>query len=230
MSVLVRYLERLKPDIAPVSCGWLLEALAKFGYGYSPKVIIPFLKRREPEIRTGAEHALVALGDDSIPYVMPLLSSRQYWSFISAVKVMAEVRPHIAARHLADKLLVKASVSPTRRGNHYQALGILGSSEGIYALSVAAEFEDEPRLRLEAVRSLAMIDSPGSVPVLMRSVRDEDKEVRQAAIEGLYKHGSPEAHRALAEKYIDKELRDSEMETVDNLLSGAGLDTKKDGK
>ena len=228
VSVLVRYLERSNPNHAPISCGWLLEALARFGYGYSPSVVLPFLKRREPDIRHAAEEALIALGDDVVPYVMPLLAERHYWCFMSAVKVMAKVRPHIAARHLADRLLVKASVSTTRRANHYEALGILRSPEGLYALSVAAEFEDEPRLRLEAVRALAKVDSPGVVPALMRSVRDEDKEVRQAAIQGLYKHGSPEAHRALTDKYLGNELGNSEIETVNDLLSGAGLNAKQE--
>ncbi len=223
VSVLVASLENLRPEEAPSSTAWLLEALAGFGYGYPPSLIVPYIERQDADIRLGAEKALKAQGDVVVPHLLPYLDTRRFWAFKSAVNVLAEVRPNIAARHLADKLVNKTTASDTRRANFYRALGRLKSPEGLYALTVGAEFESEPRLRLAAVEALGKISHPKVVPALMRAVRDEDKDVRQAAIEGLYKHGSPEAHKVLTDQYLSKDLNRNDLQKIDNLLRGAGL-------
>lgn len=85
--------------------------------------------------------------------------------------------------------------------------------------------EDEPMLRLEAVRALGELEARQAVrPLIQLIARETDTEVRLAALAALGQIGGPEARRALeaATEWEDEAIAEAAEAALEELLGNEG--------
>ena len=202
---------------------WIVRRLKDIGHGYEASDLLPLLESRNAALRRASTEALIELGRKVVPALLPLLEFQNPWNFDSSVQVMEVLEPDLAARRITTCYLSDASTSKAEKLAYLRALGVLASPEGFEALRVGLEFEVDTRLRLAALRSIAQIEDPKVVNVLLRAVQDSERSVRRAAIQSLYSRKTIRSHNALADTYLSKDLGEEEVLLLEELLGSSKI-------
>ncbi len=136
-----------------------------------------------PQVRAGAlRGALLARGADGATLLRELLRSRDYTLFAAAVQTSFEMPGSAITRVLADALpsLPVADHQIVLAG----ALGHRGDAAALPALAAQAGRGPKP-VQLAALKALAMLGADEAIPVFLPRLSDSDREIAQAAREGL---------------------------------------------
>ena len=152
-----------------------------------------------------------------------------------------------------DRLLTAAQTEQNAelRASAVQLLGNMGAHEELWAmyqkestvdvkkqiiramftggsttrLSELAKGEQNPELRLLAVRNLALMGSKRSGDTLVEIYNsDKNLDIRKAVINGLFQSNNPEALVALARKESDMSLKKDMVQKLSNMHSKVATD------
>ncbi|MGQ9574149.1 MAG: HEAT repeat domain-containing protein [Thermoguttaceae bacterium] len=195
-------LEAAPAPSRPAFCEGLLraaEALAAAGQAAQATTIYDRLRSLQPaphQVRTAAlRGAILTRGPEGIAILRDQLRSQEYLLFAAAVRTSQELRgPEVTAA------LVEALPAAAADGQILllEALGARGDPAAIPAVSAAAKQADQP-VRLAAVRAMAQIGHPSALGPLLGLAGDSDRQIAQAAQEGLAILPGREVDAALVE-------------------------------
>jgi HEAT repeat protein len=135
----------------------------------------------------------------------------------SVAKPVKAPRPFLAAEQI---IKIRASAQHFDPGVRWTALELLyrlGDPQAIHLLSKAVVSDPDNDVRLKAVRLLS--GSLGAAPVhtLVRGLKDFDKDIRMASLEGLAVLGDPAAIPWImetAQKDYEPEVRAAALRTI----------------
>jgi HEAT repeat protein len=126
--------------------------------------------------------ALLARGAEGVPLLREVLRSPDYILFAAAVQTSFDMPGTPVTQALAEAL--PGLASPDHQVVVAGALGQRGDTAALPALTAAAGKGPKP-VQLAALKALAMVGSEESVPTFLKFVNDGDREIAQAAREGL---------------------------------------------
>jgi HEAT repeat protein len=123
-----------------------------------------------------------------------------------ALNALAKIRDRTAGPHLVDLL-----DSPNKDVRHDACItiGILRTNEALPKLQWIFENAADPKEKVGAVQGLAYLGDKVSVPLFTKALWNDNKEIRQAAAEGLARAADPQSQGEL-EKAISAE-KDAEV-------------------
>jgi HEAT repeat protein len=103
-----------------------------------------------------------------------------------------------------------------------QIIRSLFTGGSVTRLSELARGEQNPELRLLAVRNLGVMDSRRTGEVLVEIYnKDKDVEIRKAVISGLANSNNAEALVALARKESDMDMKKLMVSRLSNMANGS---------
>lgn len=126
--------------------------------------------------------ALLARGAEGVPLLREVLRSPDYILFAAAVQTSFDMPGTPVTRVLAEAL--PGLATPDHQVVVAGALGHRGDKAALPALTAAAGKGPKP-VQLAALKALAMVGADESVPTFLKFVNDGDREIAQAAREGL---------------------------------------------
>ena len=171
-----------------------------------PPLLEAFLNDEDIVVRGSSAGALAHTGEAAAPFLLDILASPDHPQEIKGHAAWAlafmgtEAETHLYRALNSDSLDVRCAV--------ISALGHVAqekSDERSCQLLVSALTDPEALILAEAAAALAQINYPSSVPHLILALRDQDLDVRKAAISSLGKIGDPRAMDAL-QASLDDEL------------------------
>jgi HEAT repeat protein len=179
-----------------------------------------FLHEKHQKVRLHAAYALHCIGgEESVDYLIGFLIDKNREVQAAARSYLEAVKFEHAkkALHDADFMLLARAMNETEpvREKTAQKIGHERIREGLPLLHLACK-DNFKRVRLEALRSIALFKNPTSVDVVEKLLDDKYYDVRIEAIHTLEKIGGKRALRAIKKALDDKhkEVRDTAQETI----------------
>ena len=142
------------------------------------------LTRTPEQIETAVEY-LRLIGEEGIEAFTELLAAESERRVRAR---MCEVLTRVGASAIS---ILGEHVSDPRWFLARNVVNILGKSRqpGAAAAVTAALDHPHPRVRIEAIRAALLIDSPGSVELILTRIDDHDPSVRRAVINAVSRKG-----------------------------------------
>ena len=179
----------------------------------------------EPDffVRENLTWAIVRMGQQSLPYLLPLLehpvaavrlqavhtlSKLAYPTVTQALgPLLADEDPEVVRKviftlgHLGNEDALEVLFTGLGRGDAEQRNTLSTAIEGFAARALpgltGALQASDPAVRVHAAEILALIGLPDSVPALRDALKDSDWNVRFAALSALGQVNTPAARKAL---------------------------------
>lgn len=124
--------------------------------------------------------------------------------------LVASAADRLAAAHPGELIRLIASRQRDVAAEAVRRSGAMRSQPTVPALAKLLVECDDAALRLAAVQALTQIDSPGAMQALERSIEDDDRDVRVAAVRAL----GAKAYRAVLGR-IEGRVKGKAMKTAD---------------
>ncbi len=145
------------------------------------------------QVRSAALRGAIRAAGDPQRLLAASLAEVEYPLFATAVRVAQEMPGAETTRTLAASL---KTASPDRQIVMLQALGLSGDASALPAITELTK-SSVKAVRLAAVRALPMVANAAAVPDLASLAADPDREIAQAAQDGLASIPGPQADAAI---------------------------------
>jgi HEAT repeat protein len=154
------------------------------------------------ESRANAARAVGILrGRDAIPDLLEALTSKDDQVMYESLVALQKIRDPASGpkmvflvRDLADRVQIAA----------LQTVGILGTREAAPDVRDVFQHPRNPRVKREALETLAMLADPADHPIFIQSMAEKDDSLRAAGAEGLGRLKNP-VDQAFLEKAFEAE-------------------------
>jgi len=162
--------------------------------------------RSSPAAREAAKGLGTLLAAPALPDLVTAAHSSDADLAREALNALAKIKDRTAGPQLVDLL-----DSPNKDVKHDACvtLGILRTNEALPKLQSIFENAADPKDKVGAVQGLAYLGEKVSVPLFTKALWNENKEIRQAAAEGLARAADPQSQGEL-EKAVSVE-KDAEV-------------------
>ncbi len=190
-----------------------LKTLKSLGSKKAAEILIPLIGLDNQVVRDSAVATILALGKETIPYLIEALKSPNEIIRMNVVKILGEIGDASISSELlgllkGGNIAVKAAV-----------IDVLGRIKEFWAVEYLRDFlkAPEPIVRAASARALGNLKDKLSVDTILLLLSDNEKEVRIAAIESLSKIGDPRACDSLWQittNDVDLEVRNKAMSAL----------------
>jgi HEAT repeat protein len=172
-----------------------MRSLIAIGGEVTAYMSLPLL-RESPFLRNTARIILKEIGQTSVPLLRPLLLDKDDDVRTFALDLITEIAwcdyvPEVAR-------LLETDPNQNTRASAARALGVLGDSAGLPALTAA--LRDNEWVCFSALESLAMLHDESAVDAVLALLDHPSETLRYAAIETLGKIGSPQSSAKLVSR------------------------------
>ncbi|HYL97821.1 MAG TPA: HEAT repeat domain-containing protein [Blastocatellia bacterium] len=218
-ALIARCVETIQHALTDPNASIKLAAVRAMGSTGSKDAVEPLMAILRDDQSTVRSEAAVALGKLGQPALKPLtaaLSDAAPLTRKLAAQALGDVQSKEAVPQLIQ--LVRSDVSGAR-GEAIEALGKIGDPQAVDAI-IAAMQGASSSVKLQAIQALALLRGPRVEGVFIRTLGDQDEQVRQAAAAGLADVGTEAAVPAL-EKIADddpnSEVRSAAVAAISRL-------------
>jgi HEAT repeat protein len=151
----------------------------------------------------GLRGAVLARGKEGLPILLAAIRGADYSLTEAAARTAVEMPGPDVTPALAAEV---AKLPPDKQVLIIQVLGKRGDPAALQAIFAAAK-SGEKAVRVAALRAIPEIPSATSVPVLIQLMGDPDREIAQAAKDGLAAMSGPEVDAATAAMLKDPDAK-----------------------
>lgn len=196
----------------------MIRVLSKIDDDTALKVFVQALLK-EPLFEAAAEE-LAVKGQRSVPFLLSAVKESEDKTMrFKTMFVMNKIGPGVEEQIIGaladDRWFV--------RRNMCVMLGLVGGEGSLPALGGMLE-DKEPRVRLEALRSLHKVGGAACEPWAIRAINDKDPEVKREALELLGQVGGEASVDGLCELYQRKDIlgRTESVDVKKMIISALG--------
>lgn len=169
-------------------CDGLLECAETFSASGNKEAAIALyhvlrtFPKASDRVRAAAlRGAVVAGGNEGLDLLAESIRSANEVEVQAAMNIAAGLEGSVVASMLSSEM---GRVHPSRHAQLAEILGKTGDAEALPTL-LALTKAYEPSARMAAIRALAEIGGPGTIPLLMELMKDADNDVAEVAATSL---------------------------------------------